>query len=62
MGVLSFAALLFGGYKLFIWLEEVKANHLTHIQTSLNVLTQNSTDANQKLDQQTSKLDEILKK
>lgn len=62
MGVLSFAALMYGGYRLFVWLEEVKSNHLAHIQASLNTITQNSTEANQKLDQQTSKLDEILKK
>ena len=62
MGVLSFAALIYGGVKLLAWLEDVKNNHLFHIQTSLNKLTENSTDANVKLDQQTSKLDELLRK
>ena len=69
LGVLSFLALLYGGWRLLnwlekvsTWLEEIKSNHLHHLQASLDVLTKNSTDANGKLDEQTKKLDDLLKK
>ena len=61
MGVLSFAALIYGGWKLLMWLEEIKSNHLVHLQGSLDKLTENSTEANKKLDEQNKILERVDK-
>lgn len=53
MGVVALAALLYGGYRLLNWLEEVKSNHLPHIQAALD-------KQNEHLDQHGKKLDTII--
>ena len=62
MGVASFSALLYFGYRLLEWLEAVRTNHLPHIQESLDKLTELSHQSNQKLDEQTVALERLLEK
>lgn len=62
MGVLSFAALLYGGWKMLQWMEEIKSNHLPHLDAKLERLVENSNDANKKLDDQTVILTRLDKK
>ena len=59
MGVLSFAALLYGGYHILNWLDEVKNNHLSHLQNDMAKLGENSTEANKKLDTQNEILERV---
>ena len=67
MGVVAFAALLYGGYRLLTWLEkvsgyleELKDNHLKHVQDSLEKINENTMDGNKKLDAQTQILGVIV--
>ena len=50
MGVVAFVALLFGGWKILQWLEEVKTNHLPHVQAALDKQTDLLEKHGEKLD------------
>ena len=69
--ITSFTALLVGGYlvakylkewleKVHTLLSEIKNNHLAHIQQSMMEMTENSKDANKKLDAQSQMLGVIV--
>lgn len=60
LGVVAFAALLYGGWRLLNWLEEVKSNHLAHIQESLGKIAEGTERQNGKLDAHGEKLDRIV--
>ena len=60
MGVASFILLIYFGIKSAKFAKVFVENHLAHIQGSLDKLTDNSTQANVKLDEQTSKLNRLI--
>jgi hypothetical protein len=66
LGVLSFLALMYGGWRLLgwlekvsEWLEEIKTNHLVHVQNALDKQTELLGDIKR---EHGAKLEEILKK
>lgn len=56
LGIASFAALCFFGYKVMGAANLFMTNHMAHIQDSLEFLVRNSGEANDKLDQMIAKL------
>ena len=50
LGVVSFAALLFFGWKTGTWMQSLTENHLKHLQASLDKLVDGSEKQNEKLD------------
>lgn len=50
MGVVALCALLYAGWKLMKWLEEVKSNHLPHIQAALDKQNEHLAEHGTKLD------------
>lgn len=50
MGLVAFAAVLYLAYRLLNWLEEVRTNHLPHLQTALDKQTEHLETINNKLD------------
>ncbi len=62
LGPLAFLALMYGGFKVWKFMDLLVNNHLTHIQASLEELSANTKDTSSNMKDLTEAIKELARK